>query len=106
MSTLRRQQEPQQSKQTLTLDQKCRVILERMAQISREGDDIILRNNEEGNSLTVYVGFGRKTCGAEDATFEELVADLYRLFNKQCGVSFVNLHDEDDWETIEPPLLE
>ncbi len=98
-------QSQQHSKLVLTLEQKCRVILERMAQVAREGDDIILRNNEEGNSLTVYVGFGRKTCGAEDATFEELVSDLYRLFNNQCGVSFVNLHDEDDWETIEPPLL-
>lgn len=96
----------QRSKSTLTLEQKCRVIVERMTQVAREGDDIILRNNEEGNSLTVYVGFGRKTCGAEDATFEELVGDLYRLFNKQCGVSFVNLHDDDDWEAIEPPLLD
>ena len=93
------------TKPMLTTEQKCRVILERMAEVAREGDDIILRHNEEGNTLTVYVGFGRQTCGAEDATFEELVSDLYRLFNRQYGVSFVNLHDEDDWETLEPPVL-
>lgn len=93
------------TKPPLTVEQKCRIILERMAQVTRDGDDIILRHNEEGNTLTVYVGFGRQTCGAEDATFEELVSDLYRLFNKQYGVTFVNLHDEDDWETLEPPEL-
>ena len=75
-------------------------------EITRTGDDIILRHNEEGNTVTVYVGFGRKTCGAEDASFDELVADLYRLFNKSYGVSFVNLHGEDDWDAIEPPAIE
>ena len=89
----------------LTTEQKCRVILEQMLQVTKDGDDIILRHNEEGNTVTVYVGFGRKTCGAEDATFDEVVSDLYRLFNKQYGLSFNNLHDEDDWEALEPPFL-
>jgi hypothetical protein len=93
-------------KPTLTTEQKCRIILERMVEITRSGDDIILRHNEKGNTVTVYVGFGRKTCGAEDATFDELAADLYRLFNKNYGVSFVNIHDEDEWDAIEPPAIE
>ncbi|MCU0425128.1 MAG: hypothetical protein MUF71_05815 [Candidatus Kapabacteria bacterium] len=95
----------QSTRQTLTTEEKCRIILERMMHVTREGDDIILRHNEEGNTVTVYVGFGRKTCGAEDATFEELVSDLYRLFNKQYGLSFNNIHEEDDWEALEPPVM-
>ncbi|MCS6809194.1 MAG: hypothetical protein RML40_10750 [Bacteroidota bacterium] len=93
------------TRQQMTIEQKCRIILERMIEVAQEGDDIILRHNEEGNTITVYVGFGKKVCGAEDGTFDELVSDLYRLFNKHYGVSFHNLHDDDDWETLEPPML-
>jgi hypothetical protein len=89
----------------MTLDEKCRIILERMLEVTKNGDDIILRNNDGGNQLTVFIGFGRKECGAEDAQFEEVVRDLYRLFNKNVGVSFVNLHDEDDWDEATIPLL-
>lgn len=88
----------------MTLEEKCRIILERMLEVAKT-DDIILRNNSDGNTTTVYVGFGKKQCGADDATFPELVSDLYRLFNKNAGVSFVNLHDEDDFDEQEIPNL-
>jgi hypothetical protein len=82
----------------MTLDEKCRIILERMLEVTQNGDDIILRNNDGGNNLTVFIGFGRKECGADDAPFEEVVSDLYRMFNKNVGVSFESIHDEDDWD--------
>jgi hypothetical protein len=83
----------------MTTDEKCRIILERMIEVAKS-DDIILRNSG-GNATTVYIGFGKKECGSEDAPFDEIVSDLYRLFNKNVGVSFVNLHDEDDFDEDE-----
>ena len=85
---------------SMTTDEKCRIVLERMLEVAK-ADDIIFRNDSTGNTTTVLIGFGRKNCGAEDASFDEIVNDLYRLFNKNVGVSFVNIHDDDEFDECE-----